>query len=259
MLYRYNNSHNCWCLSNKILYFFFQNHSIALRSSLFFYFLAICPLVSLRLPTWSCSKIWHMAPSEQMDHIENFRKAGTGGVRNHVRSFFVWFLGLLDLLARSWCVSREHMIMFLGRVRKEGIFFSDPVGISRKTKKASEKKKKRARGRQKVSEIRKHRLLRQQYRICPVTSSNMCVQPLPATVRRCHSRHIFILQLTYPVFISVYKLIYFPEARKWFNSLIIKLYNQWYFNDVSRFSIFIFLYLSQIRLRLSNFSSTFIY
>lgn len=56
----------------------------------------------------------------------------------------------------------------------------DPVGISRKTKKERKNKqeKKRVRGRQEVSEIRKHRLLRQQYRICPVTSSNMCVQPL---------------------------------------------------------------------------------
>jgi len=77
-------------------------------------------------------------------------------------------------------------------------YFSDPVGISRKMKKVREKeKKKRARGRQEVSEIRKHRLLRQQYRICPMTSSNMCVQPLLASVRRRHARHIFMLQLTY--------------------------------------------------------------
>jgi len=48
-----------------------------------------------------------MAPPKQMDRVGNFRKAGTGGVRNRVRSFFIWFLGSLDLLARSWCSSER--------------------------------------------------------------------------------------------------------------------------------------------------------
>lgn len=38
-----------------------------------------------------------MAPLKQMDRVGNFRKAGTDGVRNRVRSFFFrmvpWFVG----------------------------------------------------------------------------------------------------------------------------------------------------------------------
>lgn len=86
----------------------------------FFLLSTVCLLVSFTSLKLSCSRIWHTAPPKQMDRVENFRIAGTGGVRNRVRSFFVWFLGLLDLLARSWRVPREHMIMFLGRASKGG-------------------------------------------------------------------------------------------------------------------------------------------
>lgn len=65
------------------------------------FFLLCAPLVSFMSFKLSCFKIWHMALLKQMDHLGNFRIAGTGGVRNRVRSFFVWFLGLLDLLACS--------------------------------------------------------------------------------------------------------------------------------------------------------------
>jgi len=77
-----------------------------------------------------------------------------------------------------------HMIMSLEREREEeallGLLWEFHAGWRRK---------KRAR---EVLEIRKHRLPQRQYRICPLTSSNMCVQPL----RRWSVVHIWYYRIS---------------------------------------------------------------
>lgn len=112
---------------------------------LFFGFLLYIHLSHLRHLNYRVPKfdIWRF--QKQMDRVGNFRKAGTGGVRNRVRSFFVWFLGLLDLLARSWCVPREHMIMFLGRAREEGIFLGSCGNFTQNEEGTRERERKEAR------------------------------------------------------------------------------------------------------------------
>lgn len=114
-----------------------------------------------------------------------WRTSGKGDVTSRVRDHFS-YSSLVCWTATFWQEAganrREHMIMFLGRAWEKEIFLGscgnftwDEEGNRERER---ERYKKRIRRRQEVSEIRKHQLPQEQYRICPVTSSNMCVQPL---------------------------------------------------------------------------------